>query len=324
MKARQRDVAPAASEADWAGTVARAATEDVRELLHAERRHRRGRWFAGGLVVLAVGAVATLLVRTSVLEPVAGAPGEHSSAALAGNETGVLFDVARPFNGTPAADWADGAAGIVLPAPEAVGEYSAAQVAETMRLVRDVLVASRLDRKLVVDHDAAGYLSLLAPDARRQLEPLFAGGREPEVQALVSLVAPGSTLLPAAAKVSGTMSARAGKDGTLVVHTNYVFAYAFVPPRGLHLIDAMNTIVVVRADVDYVWRAGDRWTQGSRGLWFDAATGFGYSIGCDAYRKGFLAPVSAEHSVTRQADDAEPGSYFDPDSTLPPAGGCRH
>lgn len=322
--ARQRDVAPAVPEADWAGTVARAATEDVRELLHAERRRRRGRWFAGGLVVLAVGAVVALLVRTSLLEPVAGAPGEHGGATLAGNETGASFDAARPFRGTPAADWADGAKGITLPAPKAVGEYSATEVAQVMRLVRDVLVASRLDRKMVVDHDAAGYLGLLAPDARRQLEPLFAGGREPEVQALVSLAAPGSALLPAQPKVSGTMSARPGKDGTLVVHTNYVFAYAFVPPRGLHLIDAMNTIVVVRADVDYVWRAGNRWTAGSQGLWFDAATGFGYSIGCDAYRKGFLAPVSAERSVTRQADQVEPSSYFDPGSTLPPAGGCRH
>jgi len=304
--------------------VARAATEDVRELLRAERRRRRGRWFAGGLVVLAVGAVTTLLVRSSVFEPVAGDPSRSAGATPAGNNTGALFDVSKPFAGTPAADWADGAAGIVPPEPRAVGEFSAQQVAETTQLVRDVLVASRLDRKLVVDHDPAGYLGPLAPDARRQLEPLFADGREPEVQALVSLVAPGSALLPAEAKVSGTMSVREGDAGELVVHTNYVFAYAFAPPPDLRLVDAMNTIVVVRADVDYIWRVGDRWTPGSRGLWFDKATGFGYSIGCNAYQKGFLAPVSTEHSVTRQPDDIEPGSYFDPSSTLPPAGGCRH
>jgi hypothetical protein len=305
--------------------VERAATEDVRELLRAESRRRRGRWFAGGLVVLAVGAVATLLVRSSVFEPVAGDPSPSGNATAPQQvDQTALFDLDRPFAATPATGWADGAAGIVSPEPKAVGEFSAQQVAETTQLVRDVLIASRLDRRLIVDHDPAGYLGLLAPDAKRQLEPLFSGGQEPEVQSLVSLVAPGSTLLPAEVKVSGSMSVRQGEAGELVVHTNYVFAYAFEPPPGLRLVDAMNTIVVVRADVDYIWRVGDRWTPGSRGLWYDDATGFGYSIGCEAYRKGFLAPVTTERTVTRQPDDVEPRAYFDPLSPLPPAGGCRH
>lgn len=325
MKARQRVPAPAVPETDWAGTVERAATEDVRELLRAESRRRRGRWFAGGLVVLAVGAVATLLVRSSVFEPVAGDPSRSGNATVPRQiDQTALFDADRPFAATPAAAWADGVAGLVPPEPKAVGEFSAQQVAETTQLVRDVLTASRLDPKLIVDHDPAGYLGLLAPDAKRQLEPLFAGGREPEVQSLVSLVAPGSTLLPVEVKVSGSMSVRQGDAGELVVHTNYVFAYAFEPPPGLRLVDAMNTIVVVRADVDYIWRVGDRWTPGSRGLWFDDASGFGYSIGCEAYRNGFLAPVTTERNVTRQPDDVEPGAYFDPRSPLPPAGGCRH
>jgi hypothetical protein len=324
VKARQRDTAPAVPETDWTGTVARAATEDVREMLRAERRRRRGRWFAGGLVVLAVGAVVALLLRTSVFEPAAGDTTQDEAATPAGNDKDAPFDAARPFAGTPAESWADGAAGIVLPDAKAVGEFDADQVAATTQLVRSVLIASRLDRKLLVDHDPTGYLGFLAPDARGQLEPLFADGREPEVQALVSLVAPGSTLLPVEAKVSGTMSVRQGKAGELVVHTNYVFAYAFEPPPNLRLTDAMNTVVVVRADVDYIWRVGGKWTASSRGLWFDAASGFGYSIGCDAYRKGFLAPVATEHSVTRRPGEAEPGSYFDPNSPLPPAGGCRH
>ncbi|HEX6351574.1 hypothetical protein [Actinophytocola sp.] len=324
MKARQRVPAPEVTETDWAGTVARAAAEDVRELLRAERRRRRGRWFAGGLVVLAVGAVTTLLFRTTLFDPVSGTPSQDDVTAPAQTNQAAMFDTGRPFGATPAADWPDGVAGIVPPEPKPVGAFSPEQVAEATQLVRDVLVASRLDRRMLVNHDPTAYLDLLAPDAHQQLQPLFGNGREPEVQSLVSLVAPGSTLLPVEPKVSGSMSVRQGGPGELVVHTNYVFAYAFEPPARLRLVDAMNAIVVVRADVDYILRVGDRWRPTSLGLWFDQAEGFGYSIGCDAYQKGLLAPVTTERSVTQQPDDVEPGAYFDPTSPLPPSGGCRH
>lgn len=324
MKARQRDAPPSAVVADWPGDVERAAAEDVRQLLRAERRRRRGRWLGGTLVVLAVGAVVALLLRTSLFEPVAGDPSRDGDTSPAGTVEGALFDVAAPFASTPAATWADGAAGIVPPEPEAVGGFGAQRVTRATQQVRDVLVASRLDPRMLVNHDPAGYLDLLAPDAGRQLEPLFGGGREPEVQSLVSLLAPGTTLLPVAPKVSGSMTVARGEAGELVVHTNYVFAYAFEPKSPLRLADAMNTIVVVRADVDYVLRVGNRWTADSRGLWFGDATGFGYSIGCDAYRKGFLAPVTTERAVTGNTDQADPRDYFDPASPLPPAGGCRH
>jgi hypothetical protein len=325
VKARQRVPAPAVpEETDWAGTVARAAAEDVRELLRAERRRRRGRWLAGGLVVLAVGAMTTLLVRSTLFAPVPGDASREDAAPPTGSDPAVLIDLARPFASTPAASWPDGAEGIVPPRPEAVGGFSAEQVAEATRLVRDVLVASRIDHRLIVHHDPTGYLDLLAPDARAQLAPSFSAGREPEVQSLVSLIAPGSTLLPVEPKVSGSMSVRVGESGDLVVRTNYVFAYAFEPPSRTRLVDAMNTIVVVRADVDYELLAGDRWRESSRGLWFGDASGFGYSIGCEAYRKGFLAPVTSERTVTKQQDGVNPDTYFDPTAALPPPGGCRH
>lgn len=320
MKSRQRVQEKAVDETDWANSVARAATEDVRELLRAERRRRRGRWFAGGLVVLAVGAVVTLLVRSSVFAPVAGDPVSGGPRQMT---AGARLDMARPFDSTPAADWPDGAAGITAPAPAAVGGFSAEQVAEATGLVRDVLIASRIDPRLVVRHDPAGYLGYLATDAKRQLEPLFGDGNEPDVQSLVSMVATGSELLPAEPKVSGSMTVRAGDQGELVVHTNYVFAYAFRPDQPTKLRDAMNVIVVVRADVDYVLRSGARWTPDSRGLWFGDASGYGYSIGCDAYRKGFLAPAATEPSVSTQSDDRDPGMFFDPGAPLQAAGGCR-
>lgn len=322
MKSRQQDPRPAVEEIDFAGSVAVAAGADVQELLRAARRRRRGRWFAGGLVVLAVGAVAVLLIRSSVFAPVAGDPERGDPAAAGTTAKAAMLDVARPFASTPAANWADGAAGIVPPPPKDVPGFSASQVGEATRLVREALVASRLAPKLLVEHDPTGYLDMLAPDARRQLTPLFSDGREPEVQSLVSMVATGARLLPVDAKVSGSMTVRPGDAGELVVHTNFVFAYAFEPTEPTRLVDAMNVIVVVRADVDYVLRAGERWTPGSRGLWYGDTSGFGYSIGCDAYRKGFLAPAATERSVTAQPP-RERAEYFDPAAPLQPAGGCR-
>lgn len=322
MKSRQRDPRPAVEDIDWASSAAEAATADVQELLRAARRRRRGRWYAGGLVVLAVGAVATLLIRSSVFEPVAGDPERTGPAATTAGNRVAMLDPNEPFASTPAAHWADGAAGIVPPPARDMPGFSASQVAEATRLVRDTLVASRLDRRLLVNHDPSAYLDLLAPDARRLLVPLFGDKREPEVQSLVSLVASGSTLLPADAKVSGSMTVRPGDAGELIVHTNYVFAYAFQPTEPTRLVDVMNVIVVVRADVDYVLRSGDRWMPDSRGLWYGDTSGFGYSIGCDAYRKGFLAPAATERSVTAQ-QPRDRAQFFDPAAPLQPAGGCR-
>jgi hypothetical protein len=322
VKARQRDPQPAVEAVDWAGSVTQAATADVREMLRVARRRRRGRWFAGCLVVLAIGAVVTLLVESSVFEPVAGAPDRPAAPVAEAGRHAPMLDLTHPFASTPAATWPDGAAGIVPPVAAAVNGFTAGEVAEATALVRNALAASRLDPRLLTRHDPGAYLDLLAPDARRQLAPLFGDGREPGVQSLVSMVAEGSTLLPVGAKVAGEMTVDAGGADELVVHTNYVFVYAFQPAFPTRLVDAMNVIVVVRADVDYVLRAGARWTPGSRGLWYGDATGFGYSIGCDAYRRGYLAPAVSERSVTEKAP-REPGGFFDPTAPLPTVGGCR-
>ncbi|OLF16609.1 hypothetical protein [Actinophytocola xanthii] len=282
------------------------------------------RWLAAALVVAVAAAVVAVLVRTGAFDAelnddeTAAVGGGAAEAAPATDPA--MLDLDRPFEPTPAAGWADGVEGIVPPTAKPVGDFTASEVADALDQVRDVLVASRLDRTLVVDHDPTRFLSLLAPDARRQLEPLF-DGREPDVQSLVSLAAGGSALLPAEPKVRGEMTVSRGGTGELVVHTNYVFVYAFQPTQPLRLVDAMDTIVVVRADVDYVLRAGERWTEGSRGLWYDNATGYAYSIGCAQYRRGYLAPATSERAVTPDTT-REPASYFDPASPVRFTDGC--
>lgn len=316
---------PAADDAAWTGAARRAtANADVRQLLRSARRRRHARWLAAGMVTVALGATAVLLVQTGTLDGLLGdepVPKEKAGIQAPAPAKGPMLDTVHPYESTPAADWADGADGIATPPARPVSGFSADQVKTATEQVRDVLVASRLDRRMLIDHDPEGFLAKLAPDARRQLEPLFGGGREPEVQSLVSMVATGSALLPVEPKVDGEMAVRAGEAGELVVHTNYVFVYAFEPDGPTRLVDAMNALVVVRADVDYVLRAGDRWTPGSQGLWYGDATGYAYSIGCEAYRRGYLAPAVTERAVSPNPS-REPGKYFDPASDLPATSGC--
>ncbi|OLR95334.1 hypothetical protein [Actinokineospora bangkokensis] len=152
------------------------------------------------------------------------------------------------------------------------------------------------------------------------MQPLFGTGREPEAQALVSLIDPGTPLAGVQPRVTGSMAVALGAPGEIVVHTNYLFAYAFTAPE--RLADPMDAVVVVRADVDYVLREGSQWTSSSQGLWYGHVAGYGYSIACDAYERGFLAPTYRNPDAFRPPPQSDPGAYFDPDAPLPGEIGC--
>lgn len=310
-------------DAEWDRRVQYAASADVWRLLRDMRRRRRRRWLMLAVGLLAVALTATLLGRIGAFDgvlPAGDAPPAESAPASLTSTVTPTADQRGPFAASPAAGWPDGAAGLVAAEAAAVNGFTADQVRAALDQVRDILVSSRLDRRLVVDHDPSAFLAALAPDARRQLGPLFGSGREVEVQSLVSMVDRGHALPPVEPKVKGRMWAGASGPGELVVHTNYVFAYAFVtatkPAGGM-----ADPLVVVRADVDYVLRTGPRWTRDSRGWWYGKADGYAYSIACDSYARGFLAPAVTEDATTL-APRVDRGAYFDPSGPLPALSGC--
>ncbi|MGX7827398.1 hypothetical protein ACTG9Q_20165 [Actinokineospora sp. 24-640] len=311
----------AVQDAEWRRRVRESAQADVRAMLRATRRRRAERWLVTATVLVAILAVLMLLVGVGMFDraPRAAEPGPTGpSGALT-----QTVDVSAPFARTPAATWADGVAGVTVPAPMQVGEFSADEVAAATGQVRQAVIASRLDRAMLVRHDPSAYLALLAPDSRKQLEPLFGTGLEPQAQALVSLIAPETPLLSAEPKVTGGMTVEAGGPDELVVHTNFLFAYAFEPEDPSAITDPMDIIVVVRAEVDYVLRKGERWVSSSQGLWYGHVGGFGYSIACDWYKKGFLAPAFRDRALTRVPTPRQDrAAYFDPKSELPAESGC--
>jgi hypothetical protein len=234
----------------------------------------------------------------------------------------VQVDLTRPFVGTPASDWPDGEAGISAPAAEAVGPFTAQQVGDAFAKVRQAVITSRLDRAVLEKHQVERYLSLLAKDSQKNMRPVFSNDPN-EAHAYATRLASGFTLLPAAPKVRGKMWAEQGtRPGELVVHTNYVFAYAFNPDSPDKLTDAMDIVAVDRWDVDYSVLTG-KYTPSSLGIWPVRSQGFTYSMGCEALRAGFLAPAYSERRAN--ASSSTPGNrdvFFDPASELPASSTC--
>lgn len=234
----------------------------------------------------------------------------------------VQVDFARPFTGTPAADWPDGEAGVAVPAATAVGPFTTQQVADAYTKVRQAVITSRLDRAVLEQHDVERYLTLLAKDSQKNMRPVFSNDPT-EAHAYATRLATGQKLLPAAPKVRGRMWAEKGtKQGELVVHTNFVFAYAFVTPEPDKLRDVMDIVAVDRWDVDYSVLTG-KYAPSSLGIWPVRSQGFTYSMGCEALRAGYLAPAYSERAGNAASTQGKDGTtYFDPGSELPAHSTC--
>ncbi|SFB47438.1 hypothetical protein SAMN05216266_1138 [Amycolatopsis marina] len=273
------------------------------QLRGPRRRFPAGRSILLAGVLLAVVAGGFYLARPDETK--------HSPDAAAGLPVTWELDPERPFAGTPAQDWPDGAAGIVPPEPAAVGDHTAAEVAAALADVRDLLVISRLERSVIEGGDVEPYLSMLAPAEREARRAEFSGEGDNGPGTLATRIDPAFRLLPAEPKVSGRMWAEEGADGALTIRTNYVFAYAFDPGAQTRLRSPLDAVAMVRADVDYDVRTGSRWYERDRGIAFGGGQIGVYSMACEPTRRGLLAPAYSESEFTGLPDDRGPGEYFD-------------
>ena len=255
------------------------------------RRHR--------VKVISVGGVLALLVAGVVL--ISGI--DRSATADKG------IDLDQPFQDTPAAEWSEGAAGIVAPDPVAIGDYTAEEVAAAYAAVRQLLITARLDRTVIVEHNVEPYVRQLAPMALI-----------PET-GLVTRISDDFRLLPVEPRVRGRMAAELGQHGALVVRTDYVVAYAFDAAEPDRLVGPMDLVAVERVATD-VTVHDERWPVTERGLWPIPVAGYAYSAACTAYKKdGLLAPSYSERVVTdRAAGDGK--AILDPNQPMPTASNC--
>jgi hypothetical protein len=220
-----------------------------------------------------------------------------------------------PYGSTPAADWSDGAAGIVLPAPAAVGSWSRAQVKAAETKVKQALVASHLDNRMLVDHDPSTVLALLAPTMRADVRTHLTKDTDHDYGGTVSELAAGYHLLPVPIKVNGSMSPGTGEHGNLVIHTNYVFAFPFAPTSPLALRDAWQTVAVQHVQVDFEIVTGSRYRTADQGIWLEKTSSYYADIGCAQSDRGYLAPAYT-NGLIAGGDNENPADMFDPQHTM--------
>lgn len=200
------------------------------------------------------------------------------AAAPTSAPTPAESSMASPFAGTPAEHFAEGEAGIVLPAAEAVGDFTAEEVAEALEQVRQALIAARLDETMLVDHNPEKFLSLLAPDHQvgRRLE--FDTG---EFASYATQIAPGVELAPVSPRVYGTVAYEAttveGGLPALAVATVSTWAYAFAQREAT---DA--NLMVIHDQARWELRLDSRWLESSQGLWLADARAVVRGGGCDS------------------------------------------
>ncbi|MBC6449716.1 hypothetical protein [Actinokineospora xionganensis] len=308
---------PDLNDQEWLKKATKSAERDIRRLRRKGKRRRR---MVSALLVVAIAAAGYLMYQRGLF-----APGQPAPAASAPSTTvttkvpDVVVDLNQPFVGTAAAGWADGEAGIVAPAAQPIGKHTAEQVADAYVKARQVVIAARLDRKVVEGHDIERILDLLAPGARAETRPILADPSKSDAWA--TRVANGYPLLPVAPKVNGHMSATVDGDGDLVVHTDYVFAYAFHTDRPRDLHGAMDIVAMTRWKADYRM-LGATWPKSQRGIWLGPHDGFTYSMACGAAAKGMLAPWYSEYRVSAPPASHEPEFYFDVTKPITDEDGC--
>ncbi|MFB6666287.1 hypothetical protein [Streptomyces parvus] len=288
---------------------------------HQQPRPRRGKgWYAVGLVVVVVLLVAVAVAPGRIVGwfdggdavdtlPLAG-ESARPDGPPAQEADGPLPTPDEPFAGSPAARWADGAAGIHLPTPRATGWMSRAEVGTALNRTRDFLTASSLDpavlrgerptkaMALINPHqaDVQDYLkkAFRAPDREHDPLLLFSRFRSADVRPVGDVV-----------KTRGRVTFREGEKGAVEVSTDVTYVYPVVRASG----DDEVARTIVRREVVMSWDDPEKiviepGTFSLVSYKVDTTNG-----GCDTYT-GYLIPTFLADRTT--GTDGGDGPEVDP------------
>ncbi|MEU4728026.1 hypothetical protein [Streptomyces sp. NPDC023588] len=209
-------------------------------------QERRGRKrLKAALAVVVIAGLALIAVRPElVIDRLAGKSGARQEA---GNAAPLPAEsvrptapppaldpdeptLAEPFRGSPALQWADGAAGIELPQATAVGGMSQERVADALAKTREFLIASNLDPATLRGERPATALAILdprQPEVPQRLEQSLTGPTRENTPANLFTRFDPAEVKPVGdvVKVRGSMRTEAGEPGELLVVADYTFVH---------------------------------------------------------------------------------------------------
>jgi len=267
-----------------------------------------------GSVVLVICIAVAVKSAPAFLEGLGGGNQTFPSASHPSGEFATSTATASPtgpFEGTPAATFPVGEAGITLPVARAVSGFSKSQVAAALAKVKKGLVAARLDQRMLVGRDSSALLSLLAPDARSGVKTDF---DKDNFFSFATQIAPGAKLADRPPRVRGRVTFRAAKvDGVrlLEVITNFVWVYPFAGVA----TGPGDRLVVVHDEVHWSFPVGSDVESTSRGMWLGEAKGYASGMDCDQINKSLLA-LGKPSAVPGGASGGDDATMFDPDRSL--------
>ncbi|MFJ4894258.1 hypothetical protein ACIP5U_30370 [Streptomyces sp. NPDC088788] len=214
------------------------------------------------------------------------APTAPPSADASGTPT-----LDRPFAGSPAERWADGAAGIVLPKATPVGSLTEEQVATALDNTKKLLVGANLAPATLRGERPAAAIAVLDPKVPGMIRDvnrwLRAPDREHDPLVLFSRFDPDEARpVGKVVKTRGRITFKAGKNAAVVVHADYTFVYPVTPADG-NSTEVARTIVRRVVDVAFSDPRKFQVTPGKvRIVEFSEDIG---NSACDVY-DGFLHP----------------------------------
>ncbi|MFF4358719.1 hypothetical protein [Streptomyces sp. NPDC001604] len=281
--------------------------ETWRAPAHPERRRRV--WPVLG-VLLAV-AVAVVAVKPSVLPGDPFGTKDHAgpSASPLPAETAAPTappspadsetpSFARPFAGSPAERWADGAAGIVLPKATRVGTLSKAQVEQVLQQTRTLLVAANLDPATLRGERPAAALGVIEPRQTELLARLDTALSKPDEKhdplSMFSRFDPAEIrLVGDVIKTRGRITFKAGEQSSVAVHADYTFVYPVARAGGSK--EVTRTIVRRVLDIQMSDPVRYKVTPGKITIRrYDRDIG---NSACDVY-DGYLHPAFTSDTAT--------------------------
>lgn len=304
--ARARDVAKRL------GTEPDRGPEGWRSYTPAQPKRRTG-WYVAGLLASLVLLLVALAPERILDLFTSGDPDSPLAAETARPTQAPSAEVAQrptkeePFRGSPAASWANEAAGITVPKAGAVGWMSETEAERALALSRDFLVASGLDRGVLQGERPEKAIALINPhqkDVQDLLKTAFqAPSAENDPLLLFSRFQPSHAhLVGDVVKTRGLLSYREGKNGALEVTADVTFVYPVT--RAADDDEIVRTIV--RRELVLSWDdpAKVRTEPGTFSI-----VSYKYNMtngGCDT-STGYLTPP---FGTDRRTDDA--GTKIDP------------